>query len=270
MKFSKSSLAIGLIVGVVATSAVDMTVLKKDEPKYAEGAAQAIDWQLNSGEALAAQYQAYHNATKTLEEKSKVKSEKKKAVILDIDETVLNNYGSLADDYKHGEVYTKEKFSKWVAEEECTIIKGADKFLNTANELGIDVYYISNRYTNDLDATIKNMKKLGLPFADKEHIFLRDKEGNKLDRVDKVRKDHDVVMFVGDNLGDFPADFDKKLNDERQDKVNQMQDKFGTDYIIIPNPSYGDFEYATFGYDFSKTDKQKTDMRNNAIDKLAK
>jgi len=41
-------------------------------------------------------------------------------------------------------------------------------------------------------------------------------------------------------LGDFPSDFYKKLNDERKELVEKNKDKFGAEYIILPNAVYGD------------------------------
>ena len=244
---------------------------KAKENEFIIESRNAVQWQLNSGEAEALQYQAYNTAIEKLQAKVQKPSEKPKAVILDIDETVVNNYGSLIDTYsKSTDGYSKEEFTSWVKEEKATAIAGAKDFLNKAKENGVEVFYISNRYAEDVDATINNFKKLGLPYADADHIMVKQKASNKMDRVEKVKESHDVIMYVGDNLNDFPAGFDKKSNKERKAMVQAMEDKFGTDFIIIPNAVYGDWSGATFGYDYSKTPEQQIQDRDNALMELRK
>lgn len=251
------SLAVGGVAGYIA---------KPDaEAKFLDGSAGAIQWLVNSGESEALQHQAYNLATTMLKEKATIKTEKPNAVILDIDETVLNNFGSTIGDYLTKEGYSKERFTAWCSEERATPIAGASEFLNTAKELGVEVFYISNRYSEDLEHTINNMKKLGLPNADADHILVKTESSNKADRVASVEEKYNVLMFVGDNLNDFPEGFDKKTNAERKEMVDSIEEKFGHDYIIIPNPAYGDWEGATFNYDYSKTDAQKIEDRNNAL-----
>ena len=236
------------------------------EDKYIDGTSSALQWQLNSGEVVALQYQAYNTAETQLEKMvSEYKGDKKLAVVLDLDETVINNYGNTINDLVTGLGYSKDRFTEWALKEEATIIPGADSFLHKAEELGVEIFYITNRYPEDLQATINNLKKLGLPSADEAHTLIKTDSSNKSARVEEVSKTHDIVMFVGDNLGDFPSDFYKKLNAERQDLVDQNEDKFGTKYIILPNASYGDWDSATFGYDFKKTDLEKIEDRLNAI-----
>lgn len=252
-----ASLVIGGFAGYVAKPDVEL--------KFLEGNAGAIQWLVNSGESEALQYQAYNMATESLKMKVNKETEKPKAVVLDIDETVLNNFGSVIGDYLTGEGYSKERFTAWSSEERAIPVAGADEFLKTAKELGVEVFYISNRYSEDLEYTINNMNKLGLPNADAEHILVKTDSSNKAERIAKVEENYEIVMFVGDNLNDFPEGFDKKTNSERKDMVSTVEDKFGTDYIIIPNPAYGDWEGATFNYDYSKTDAQKIEDRNNAL-----
>ena len=252
----------GLLGGVVGNS-----LAPKAEPsKYIDGTVAGVQWQLNSGEAMALQYQAYNTAEKQLESSVKdYTGNKKLAVVLDLDETVINNYGNTIENLISGTGYSKEKFTDWAKQEKATIIPGADDFLHKAEELGVEVYYVSNRYPEDLDATIENLKKLGLPSADKDHVLIKTDSSNKTSRVEEISKTHDIIMIVGDNLGDFPSDFYKKSNKERQDIVGKEEDKFGAQYIILPNASYGDWDSATYGYKYDKTDAEKKEDMINAI-----
>ena len=236
-----------------------------EDVRYIDGTSSALQWQLNSGEVMALQYQAYNTAETQLEVMVNNHKGKAPAVVLDLDETVINNYGNAINDLVTRTGYTKEKFNEWALKEEATIIPGADDFLKKADELGVEIFYITNRYPNEVEATANNLKKLGLPYADEAHILVRGESSNKAERVAKVSETHDILMFVGDNLGDFPSDFAKKLNNERQDIVKENEDKFGTQYIVLPNASYGDWDTATYGYDFKKTEQEKIEDRLNAI-----
>lgn len=261
----KKGLVISLISGIMFIGGVAVGNQSAPKTTFLEGNGGAIQWTINSGESKALQYQAYNMATEKLIQKVGVPSEKTKAVVLDIDETVLSNFGSTIDDYLTGKGYSKERFTAWCSEERASLIAGADEFLKTAEDLGVEVFYITNRYPEDLEHTINNLKALGLPNADGEHILVKTDSSNKAERVAKVEENHEIIMFVGDNLGDFPEGFEKKSNEVRSEMVDSVEDKFGTDYIVIPNPTYGDWESATFGYDFSKTDEQKIQDRNQAL-----
>ncbi|WP_315068233.1 5'-nucleotidase, lipoprotein e(P4) family [uncultured Clostridium sp.] len=256
-----------LLLGLSIFGMLMGTKVQAAEPiKYLDGTASALQYQYISGEVEALQYQAYNVAAEKIESIAKnYKGNKPMAVVLDLDETVLNNYGSEIGDYLEGKSYSEERWTAWVLKEKATTIPEADTFLNTAKNLGIQIYYISNRSTAEQDATIDNLKKLGLPSADKEHVLVKTDSSSKQARVDAVAKNNNIVMFLGDNLGDFPADFYQKLNNERKGIVEKNKDKFGTEYIILPNAIYGDWDNATFNYDYTKTDDQKIQDRVNAL-----
>lgn len=264
----KNILALSIVGSLIFGGVAGYIAKPTDEIKFLDGNAGAIQWLINSGESEALQYQAYNVATESLKMKVNQETEKPKAVVLDIDETVFSNFGSTIEDYLTGEGYSKERFTAWCSEERASLIAGAGEFLQTAEELGVEVFYITNRYPEDLDYTINNMKALGLPNADAEHVLIKTDSSKKADRIAIVEETHEIIMFVGDNLNDFPEGFDKKSNEERKALVGDVEDKFGTDYIIIPNPTYGDWEGATFNYDYSKTDAQKIQDRNEALQKV--
>lgn len=260
-KIIVTGLMAGLIGGVIGNG-----IAPKQDIRYIDGTASALQWQLNSGEVVALQYQAYNNAEIQLEKMvNEYSGDKPLAAVLDLDETVINNYGSSINDLVTRQGFSQERFTEWSLKEEATLIPGAYDFLHKANELGVEIFYITNRVPVELEATINNLDKLGLPATDAEHILMKEESSNKSERVAKVSETHNIAMFVGDNLGDFPSDFYKKSNKERQEIVVENEDKFGTEYIVLPNASYGDWDTATYGYDYGKTDEQKIEDRLNAI-----
>lgn len=256
-----------LLVGIsILGMLMGTNVQAAEQGKYIDGTASALQYQYDSGEVEALQYQTYNLATEKIKNiANNYKEIKPMAVVLDLDETVLNNFGSAIDNYLDGQPFTQERWTAWVLKEKATIIPGADTFLNTANKLGVQIYYISNRIAAEQDATIDNLKKLGLPNADKEHVLIKTDSSSKQARIDKVAKTNNIVIYVGDNLGDFPSDFYKKLNNERKEIVEKNKEKFGTQYIILPNATYGDWDSATFGYNYAKTDAQKIQDRIDAL-----
>ncbi|MEG0908745.1 MAG: 5'-nucleotidase, lipoprotein e(P4) family [Bacilli bacterium] len=227
----------------------------------------ALNWEQQSGEFNARGYQAYNIATDNLVQRIKEPTTKPLAVVLDIDETVLDNSPSVGEDTLSNRAYSKENFTKWANRAECKLISGADKFLNKAKAFDVEVFYVTNRYKEDVDATIQNMQKLNLPYADYEHIIYKDQESSKGARWDAISNKYEIVMFCGDNLNDFNIVFEKKNNEERKQLVKEMKDEFGKKYIILPNAIYGDWEGALYGYDYSKTEKQKFKDRYDLINK---
>ena len=257
-------------VGAIALAAnayLNTKSIEKDVNGYIIQNRGAVQWQLNSGEAEALEYQSYNLATSQLLQAVKMPSKKPKAVILDIDETVLSNYGNIIDtQIKTTDGYSKASFSKWAKQEKAKAIPGAVNFLKTSKNLGIETFYISDRFENaDLSSTIDNLKKLGMPYADKEHVLLKTTSSSKQARVNSISNKFDVVMYIGDNLDDFPKGFDHKSNIARKEMVKANEEDFGTKYIIIPNAAYGSWDGATFGYDYKKTSEQKIQDRNNAL-----
>lgn len=240
--------------------------VQSSETTYLSGTVSGLQYQYLSGEIEALQYQTYNLAAEKLKNIVKdYKGDKRTAIVLDLDETVLNNYGSEIDNFTSGKGYSSAEWNKWVKEERATIIPGADEFLNTAHELGVEIYYISNRNLEQQSATINNLKKLGLPDANTEHVLIKTDASDKISRVNKVKETNNIIMFVGDNLGDFPSDFYNKSNIERKAIVEANKEKFGAEYIILPNSVYGDWDSATFNYDYKKKDEQKIKDRIDAL-----
>ena len=52
-------------------------------------------------------------------------------------------------------------------------IPGSLEFLTYASEKGIKVFYVSNRYSEQLESTINNLKRLGFPNVSESTVLLR-------------------------------------------------------------------------------------------------
>ncbi len=228
-------------------------------------------WFQKSAEAHAAYIQTYNFAKTVLDnklKKAKFKFAKKKpkAIITDIDETVLNNSPYNARLIANGTRYSPETWTEWVNEKKAKALPGAVDFMRYAKEKGVEVFYVSNRSVKNLKPTLENLKNTGFPYADEKHILLKDKTSDKTARRNAVLKDYDVIMYLGDNLRDFDENFKYAENMNRNDSVEAHKDLFGSKYIVFPNPMYGEWEKAAYKGDFGKTDNEKRKMRTDALE----
>ena len=225
----------------------------------------AIVWYQAAGEFRALCYQAFNLARLRLDNDFlKNKSAKKRAVIVDIDETVLDNSPHAARLIKENASYPV-LWNEWVAAAQAAAIPGAVEFLTYAVSKGADVFYISNRRVDQIDATVTNLAAAGFPQATAEHMLFKDKESGKENRRQKVAQTHDIVLLMGDNLNDFSHVFEAKNVGDRFAEVDRLREEFGNKYIVLPNPIYGDWEAALYGYNYRISDEEKDAKRKGAL-----
>lgn len=200
-------------------------------------------WQQTSGEYRALTYQAYNLARRLIERDLENKHNKKRAVIFDIDETVLDNSFGGAREIKENLAWKEGHFADWVKLKKAVAIPGALEFIKFLRENQVEVFYVSNRKVAMFDDTLANLEAEGFPVK-KENLLLQADTSNKEERRQFVSKKHEVVLFVGDNLTDFPGGFEKKSVEERNALVDKLRADMGTRFIVLPNPLYGDWERA--------------------------
>ena len=92
------------------------------------------------------------------------------AVIMDLDETVLDNSQYQIELFYNNETFNINSWSSWVLREEAKLIPGAKDFINFIRSLDISNIFISNRMDERLSATKSNLKKLGV--SNDNDIFL--------------------------------------------------------------------------------------------------
>lgn len=168
------------------------------------------------------------------------------AVVLDIDETIIDNSPSEARRIHSGTPFTEEEWAKWVDEAKAEAIPGAVDFTQEAKRRGVTVFYISNRRGPQEAATRANMERLGFPLeADVDTVFLRaerpDWQGDKGSRRREVAARYRVVLLVGDDLGDFTSAASGSA-EQRARAVDEARLLWGTKWIVLPNPVYGSWE----------------------------
>lgn len=180
------------------------------------------------------------------------------AVVLDVDETVLDNFPYQARLLETGKSYSSATWSAWVEERAATPVPGALEFTRQAASLGITVFYVTNRRAHLEPATRDNLDALGFPLrTDVDVLLTRDDESSKSPRRRAVASSYRVLMLVGDDLGDF-VDVEGLTPEERIDLTRRYSEYWGTRWHMLPNPTYGSWERALYGYDSSLSPQERT------------
>lgn len=240
--FPVLSLSLLLIVASFTTS-----VSKKGKPKvnthHYENLTSAVLWYQLSGEMRALYFQGYNVARHNLDNYLKYSlSDKKKAVVVDIDETILNNSPYEGKIILNDKGYTPETWREWVDLAVADTLPGALSFLKYAESRGVETFYMSNRLTDEMPATLRNLRKFGFPFVDESHMIFKTTTSSKEERRQKLSEEYEIVIFCGDNLGDFSFAFENRNPQAHIDSVNKYKEEFGKRFIVLPNPMYGDWE----------------------------
>lgn len=199
-------------------------------------------WYQQSPENQALYYQGFNIAKMQLSQFAAVKSQKPKAVVVDIDETMLDNSPFQAQEIIDNKEFSSEFWNEWSQLGKAKALPGAKEFSNFCDSIGVTLFYISNRKTNELEATMKNLDSLGFSFAKPEYFLLKENESSKKARREKISEKFEIVMLVGDNLNDFSEVFESRGDDWGVSLVEQYRNEFGKRYIILPNPMYGEWE----------------------------
>jgi 5'-nucleotidase (lipoprotein e(P4) family) len=230
----------------------------------------AILWTQTSGEARALAYQAFTLARMMLDQDLRLKRRtgQRRAVVVDVDETVLDNSRYQATLLKNRQLYDSNTWTDWVKLEQAEAIPGAVEFLRYAASRGVRVFYVTNRKGVEKDATAANLKKLGFPDVNDRTLLVRTdaSSSSKEPRRQAVGKQFRIVLLVGDNLNDFAEVFEKgKTVADRLAAVEKNKDQFGTRFIVLPNVMYGDWESAVYDYNFKLTEEEKAVKRRSLL-----
>lgn len=196
------------------------------------------------------------------------------AVILDIDETVLDNSVYQARLVRDGLEYDDDTWADWVAEQQATPVPGVVEFARAASERGITLYYVTNREHRLKDATLANLRALGLPVAH-ENVFLGlgmdvadceqpGSRSGKLCRRQLVGRSHRVLMQFGDQLSDF-VHLPANTHQARDAAVAGHGGWFGERWWMLPNPTYGGWEPALFNNDWSLPREQRRALKRASL-----
>ncbi len=180
------------------------------------------------------------------------------AVILDVDETVLNNAPYEARLIKTGQSYNRDSWNAWCREARAKAIPGAVEFCKFAVRKGVEVFFVTNRREELRQATFANLKKEGFPLQpDGSTLIMRTGSGDKGERRAKLAQKYRILLLIGDSGGDFASGFSHSAEPQRNRLVKQYREYWGSKWIVLPNPSYGDWEGALYDYRYDLNRQQK-------------
>ncbi len=243
---------------------------EKNDPKelLAQHKVMATIWFQQSAEMEAAYLQAYNHGKMLLASKlDTLPEDGEYGVVLDIDETVLDNSPAEVILIQNGETFSPDNWKSWTAQARARALPGVKDFIDFTMSKGVDVFYISNRGIEELDATLKNLKDLDFPNADSAHVFLKKETSDKTGRRARVSELADIVLYVGDNLRDYSEVFGERGADLGKGVVHATKEDWLNNFIILPNPTYGEWEKAIYGNDYGLTYEEKVNARLNVLEK---
>lgn len=171
------------------------------------------------------------------------------AVIVDADETMIDNSAYQGRNILDERAYTLESWQAWVAERKARALPGALDFAKRAEQLGVKIFYVTNRvHDPERPGTVDNLRALGFPLdADAGNVLLagdpRAPGHDKGARRRWVGERYRVLLVLGDNLGDF-VDGSRAGAAERDALMAPFERWWGERWFMLPNPSYGSWETA--------------------------
>lgn len=204
----------------------------------------ALHWSRTAAEHRALLLQAYRGAGLRLQELAAPLSRGSWAVIMDADETVLDNSSYFQRQAERG--YLGFTFASWIAfvrEAIAPALPGAVQFTQLVHDLGGRVVIVTNRAENLCPDTRRNLERAGIRadavlcrpqgVEDKNPRFQAVQQG-RVDGLPLLR----VVMWIGDNVQDFPG----LTQAEMRSAPDTAFGEFGRAWWILPNPIYGSWQ----------------------------
>ncbi len=232
-KLIRTKLVNGTVVLLLSLFLVTQ-LLARDRKELNNGVVIAANWQEYSGEYAAYLYQSFNGASDQLPRQiAAVPAGKKPAIITDIDDTLIpatHYFASLVDTDGTNSAEPPRR-------QPAKALPGAVAFLQQANALGVEIFYVSRRSNKTKAVTIKALQQLGYPVLSEQHVLLQEPAlppGKQDKRQSIIDKGYHPVMLLGDQLEDL-----HDVNSDRQQWVDHYRNHFGRQWFILPNSVYG-------------------------------
>jgi acid phosphatase len=192
------------------------------------------------------------------------------AIVLDVDETVLDNSAYQAQLILENTRFERPTWHEWCDKESAPPIPGALELTQYAAERGVEVMYLTNRRHEVEGATRNNLAKLGFPLnkgvdtlytrGEKEEWDVSDKSSRRADIASRYR----VLLLIGDDLNDFVSGTRSSLA-ERDAVVAEYDEYWGTKWFVLPNPEYGGWEGALSGFQRDLSPSEQLQVKLDAL-----
>jgi acid phosphatase len=192
------------------------------------------------------------------------------AVVVDLDETMLDNSAYQAWMTLKDTTFDPKTWNAYVNTVTSLAVPGAVEFATYADGKGVKVFYISNRTAEEEAATRKNLEKLGFPMGAPVDTMLMTRKQPDWGSAKGVRRAHvaksyRILLNIGDNFGDFVDEY-RGSEAERLKVFEEHKSRWGREWIMIANPTYGSFESAPFGHDFKRSNGDRRKAKRGVLD----
>lgn len=170
------------------------------------------------------------------------------ALIADIDETLLDNsefQGRLVAERRR---FERGLWLEWIRLARAPALPGAAELARHARERGVTLFYVTNREADEEAATRANLASAGFPLPEGIDVVLARGErpewkSDKSGRRAEIARTHRVLLLLGDDLNDFVDAAGGSL-DQRRQRVESAAGRWGRDWFVLANPSYGSWAAA--------------------------
>ena len=251
------------------------------DKSFQEQSMLAVLYAQTSAEFAANNIQVYNNAitaidialkdtswTAALEQKGNFSS-KSPAIIIDVDETVLDNSAFQARTILEGFSYP-EGWIDWGLEGSADAVAGVSKFLNYADQKGVKIFYVTNRVSELEESTKANIINLKLPFDEDIDVLLmkgeNDWTSDKVSRRLLIANEYRIILLVGDQLTDFISSEEATLEDiSRKELASKYENMWGSKWFMITNPMYGRWEYSLYDNKYPGSEENQIQLRKESL-----
>jgi 5'-nucleotidase (lipoprotein e(P4) family) len=174
------------------------------------------------------------------------------AVIMDIDETVIDTSGFQSLLVKNGARFSRARWRDWSSQNEPGAVPGAVEFISLAQSRGVTVFFVTNRDYATESLTRNHLAAAGIKLPDDIDTVLSPSErpdwgSDKGSRRDFIAKSYRVLMLFGDDLADFISEY--RTSAQARMSEAMKYNEWGTKWFMLPNPMYGSWESSL--YDFN-------------------
>ncbi|MCI5188729.1 MAG: hypothetical protein D3905_02800 [Candidatus Electrothrix sp. AS4_5] len=180
------------------------------------------------------------------------------AVIVDVDETLLDNSPFAARLILAGKEYDPKLWLAWVKESSAAPMPGAVSFIRFAKEKGVAVFYVTNRKVKN--ETVRNIKKVLDSDVKPEQVLCKNERpewgSDKTSRRAFIAEKFRILLLIGDDYNDF-AFLGKVSPAKRKKAAKKHHQYWGRKWILISNPVHGSWKTALYGHNYSLTDEEK-------------
>jgi 5'-nucleotidase (lipoprotein e(P4) family) len=271
-----------LIFWIVVAASADISTVRGEDANSNVAAMEKLDsslWVSTSGEYAACARQTFNAATEKLDLALRDKTwtasteqfdrgnyqELPPAVMVNLDETVWNNTPYEARLILWYAVFNYDQYTDWANEANCPAVPGAKQFLEHVREQNVAIIYLSPRGENMRDGTVRNLKKLELPYDPAKDRILLGEEWANHDKREEVGDKYRILLIVSDYLGDFMHDTATESS-KRRKMAERYANNWGLKWFIVPNPMYGHWDYSLYKFQYDLDHASQVYEKLQALD----